>query len=49
MEKETVTISKEEYDEMVLDVAFLRCLENCGVDNWDGYGDAQEMFTTEEE
>jgi uncharacterized UPF0160 family protein len=26
------------------DVAFLRCLEAAGVDNWDGYEVAQEMM-----
>ena len=26
------------------DVLFLSCLEGAGVDNWDGYSDAREMF-----
>lgn len=26
------------------DVVFLRCLENAGVDNWDGYDYAREEF-----
>lgn len=39
-----VTIHREVYDEMVEDIAFLRALEGAGVDNWDGYGDAQEMM-----
>ena len=28
---------------------FLDCLQACGVDNWDGYSDAQEMMWPEEE
>ena len=28
---------------------FLDCLKACGVDNWDGYSDAQEMMWPEEE
>lgn len=28
---------------------FLNCLKACGVDNWDGYSDAQEMMWPEEE
>lgn len=27
---------------------FLDCLKACGVDNWDGYGLAQEMYEGEE-
>lgn len=29
------------------EVAFLRCLEAAGVDGWEGYEDAQRMFTEE--
>ena len=28
---------------------FLDCLKACGVDNWDGYSDAQEMMWPEGE
>ena len=30
-------------------VEFLECLKSCGVDNWDGYSDAQEMMWPEDE
>lgn len=40
MEKETVTITKEEY-ESLKDQAFqLSCLEAGGVDNWEYYSDS---------
>jgi len=47
MSQETVTISKDEYEELVEDVKFLRCLEAYGVNNWDGYEAAQEDFSNE--
>lgn len=31
------------------DAEFLQCLKNQGVDNWDGYSDAQEMMWPEGE
>jgi hypothetical protein len=34
---ETVTITKEEYDELKEDSRFLRCLQGAGVDDWEGY------------
>lgn len=49
MEKKAfVTISKEEYADLIDSAEFLSCLEACGVDNWSGYGDAQEMFDDRE-
>lgn len=42
--KETVTITKEEYERLLEEVAFLECLRACGVDNWQGYDDAVEMM-----
>jgi len=44
MNEETVTISKSEYDRLVRDSIFLGCLEQCGVDNWDGYYEAGKMI-----
>lgn len=35
-----------EYEESDI---FLGCLRACGVDNWDGYGLAQEMYYGDEE
>ena len=47
--KEMVTISKAEYDELLKDSELLSCLEACGVDNWCGWDDAIEMFNEEDD
>lgn len=47
--QETVTISKEEYEVLLDRVYFLDCLEGCGVDNWQGYGNAYELYENPEE
>lgn len=44
---EMVTIPKNEYENLKEQAEFLSCLEACGVDNWCGYGDAQEMMEEE--
>ena len=44
---EMVTISKEEYDELIERSNWLGCLEGAGVDDWDGYDYAQEMYAQE--
>ena len=44
MSKETVTMSKKEYEQLKHDSWFLVCLMQCGVDNWDGWDDACEML-----
>ena len=36
-ENETVTITKEEYEDLLDDRVFLLALHNAGVDNWSGY------------
>ena len=41
---DTVTISKELYEELLEDQFFLNCLQNAGVDNWGGYEYAVEEF-----
>jgi len=46
---ETVTISKEEYDQLVEDRIWLECLQAAGVDNWNGYDYAIELFNKEQE
>ena len=48
-EVKTVTITEAEYKRLLDRDEFLDCLEACGVDNWGGYGDAHEIFNTEEE
>lgn len=44
---DTVTIPRAEYDQLVEDARFLACLQNAGVDNWDGFGFACEEFSGE--
>jgi hypothetical protein len=42
--KETVTISKAEYESLLEDSNKLLALEGAGVDNWEGYDEAMEMM-----
>ena len=44
METETITISKEEYESLLEDSDKLLALEGAGVDNWEGYAEAMELF-----
>lgn len=37
IKKETVTISKEEYDELLITQEHMNILDALGVDNWEGY------------
>lgn len=41
---EMVTIPRDEYNTLLSESAFLNCLYNAGVDNWDGYEYAQEEY-----
>lgn len=47
--KDTVTISMEEYEELVDAKNILKALICVGVDNWEGYGYAMSMLDKEEE
>ena len=47
--KNTITITMEEYNRLTEAEEKLSCLEACGVDNWPGYGDAMEMYESEDE
>lgn len=47
--KPTVTISKEEYEELLEDQLFLSCLERAGVSQWEKYDNAIEMCIAEED
>lgn len=47
MEEETVTLSRTEYDRMYKRLIWLQCLEDAGVDNWQGMEYAQELFNEE--
>lgn len=40
----TITIPLEDYRELIQRVNWLECLEAAGVDNWDGYDYAQELY-----
>jgi hypothetical protein len=48
MNKETVTISKKEYESLLEDRKWLQALENAGVDNWEGYDYARELMNEDE-
>lgn len=41
---ETVTISKEEYENLLEDQRILLALEGAGVDNWEGYDFAMQSL-----
>ncbi len=45
----TVTISEEEYKELLDNQRFLLALQNAGVDNWGGYDYALDEYHQEEE
>ena len=44
MSIETVTVAKEEYENLQERDYFLCALEAAGVDNWEGYSEAQQML-----
>lgn len=48
-EEETITLTKDDYDEMCEDLELLNCLRACGVDSWEGWDSAIEMLGQEEE
>jgi hypothetical protein len=39
-----ITVSEEEYTEMLDRLMWLDALEAAGVDNWDGWEEAQEIY-----
>ena len=43
--EEMITIPKRIYDKLVDDSDWLAALESAGVDNWEGFDYAQEIFT----
>ncbi|WP_410746733.1 hypothetical protein, partial [Clostridium neonatale] len=47
VEEDSITISKEEYEQLLGKEKLLDCLEAAGVDNWGGWDDAMEMMNTE--
>ena len=40
----TITISEEEYNDLLDDAEFLSALRMAGVDNWDGYDEAIDIY-----
>ena len=44
MNEETVTISKDKYDELLRESLWLQALRSAGVDNWEGYDFTREVF-----
>lgn len=42
--KDVILISMARYDELAEDSDFLNALQAAGVDNWEGYGFAQDMM-----
>lgn len=42
--EDTITITRERYEELLKAETFLECLEGIGVDNWQGYDLALEEF-----
>lgn len=42
--KEEITITKEEYDQLIEAQKLLQALENAGVNNWEGYEFAIESL-----
>lgn len=49
MAQETVTLDKDVYNDLVAAQKFLNALYAAGVDNWSGYGEAQDIMDTEED
>lgn len=47
MEKETVTINRDEYEEMQKKIAFLYALMAAGVDDWYGWDLAMDLLEEE--
>lgn len=45
--EEQITITKKEYDKLIEDSDFLNALKAAGVDNWDGFDFAIDIFNGE--
>lgn len=44
---DSVTILREDYDMMVDQIEFLNCLRIVGVEYWEGFEEAQELYEEE--
>ena len=47
-EDENVVVPKKEYDQLKTDSEFIKCLNDAGVEKWDGYYEAVEMLNKKE-
>lgn len=47
--EDTVTISKEEYEELLADRKILKVLRAAGVDNWEGWDYSLQLMMEEDE
>jgi len=47
--EDLITISVKKYKRLIRDSEMLQCLENAGVDNWDGWGEALSMMDKDED
>jgi hypothetical protein len=47
--EEVITITKKEYESLLEDAKWLRALENAGVDNWEGYDFARDLYNEDED
>ena len=47
--EELITITKTEYDELKLEQLWLQCLDEAGVDNWQGFDYAKEIYYERQE
>ena len=41
---ETITISTREYEQLLKDQLWLQCLEEAGIDNWEGFDEALNIW-----
>jgi len=41
---ETIQVSKREYEQLLKDQLWLQCLEEAGVDNWQGFDEARNIW-----
>ena len=46
-DEQTITILKSEYLSLLKDSQLLDCLNDIGVDNWEGFGAAVELYEEE--
>lgn len=49
MADDTIQITLSEYESLVQDSKMLGALEECGVDNWEGYGEARRLLRERED